>query len=136
MKYCLLWCGTFYCLLFETIAIICSLEPLLYFTSLCYCFSWIHLLIVKIVLVWLIFYILIIVYCYWQINLEKKKKTLMLHVLLYVIISSLPNDEVMYLYQNYGLLKLGKYFKRALFVYLRRYIFFTIQINVHFQSSF
>ena len=60
----------------------------------------------------------------------------MLHVLLYVIISSLPNDEVMYLYQNYGLLNLGKYFKRALFVYLRRYMFFTIQINVHFQSRF
>ena len=60
----------------------------------------------------------------------------MLHVLLYVIISSLPNDEVMFLYQNYGLLKLGKYFKRALFIYLRRYMFFTIQLNVHFQSMF
>ena len=48
----------------------------------------------------------------------------MLHALLYVIISSLPNDEVMFLYQNYGLLKLGKYFERALYFYLRRYFFY------------
>ena len=37
---------------------------------------------------------------------------------------------------NYDLLKLGKSFKKALFVYLTRYMCFTVQLNIQFQSRF
>ena len=110
-----------YCLLFETIIFIWSLEPLLYLTTLRLLFLMgftCQLLRMSSMadILYTTYFLLLLTNWKW-------KTTLLLSVLLYVIISSLPNDEVMFLYQNYGLLKLGKYFERALFVYLIRYIY-------------
>ena len=128
----IVYCGVehCYCLLLETIVIICSLEPLLYFNSLGILFlmGLANILYTNYCLLLLKkkkknFNVTCIVICYYKqftqwwkdFFLEKKKFILQL---------------------NYDLLKLGKSFKKALFVYLTRYMFFTVQLNVQFQSRF
>ena len=110
------YCGVVhcYCLLFEIIYTICFLEPLLYFYLFgVIVFHGIHMPIVNVVFSLAnIFYT---DYCLLLLRNWMWKTTLLLNVLLYVIISSLPNDEVMFLLLNYDLLKLGKSYKKAFF---------------------
>ena len=114
MKCCLLWCGALllftlwnhlYYLLFGAIVIFYLYGVIV--------FHRIHMPIVKVV--FSLANILYTDYCLLLLRNWMWKTTLLLNVLLYVIISSLPNDEVMFLLLNYDLLKLGKSYKKAFF---------------------
>ena len=91
------WCGMVhcYCLLFKTIVLICSSELLLYLTSLRLLF--LMGFTCQLLRMSSMADILYTTYCLLLLINWMWKTTVLLSVLLYVFITSLPNDEVMFL---------------------------------------